>query len=94
MDDITIMWDTAIPTAKTIGVNRLVICFRNNKTNVCLLIDISCPVNGNIAKKEDDQLTEYSVLKAKVSCMWLYRAMVVRVVWGALSTVKAGMHGG
>ena len=32
-DDITMMWDTAIPTASTIDANHPDICFRNKKTN-------------------------------------------------------------
>ena len=45
--DITMMWDTTIPTAKKIKANRQDICLRNKKTNTCLLIDISCPADGN-----------------------------------------------
>ena len=50
-DDITMMWDTTIPTARKIKANRPDICLRNRKTNTRLLIDISCPADGNIGKK-------------------------------------------
>ena len=49
-DDITMMWDTTIPTARNIGANRPDICFGNKKTNTCLLIDISCPAEDNIPR--------------------------------------------
>ena len=40
-DDIPMIWDTAIPTARKIGANGPDICFRNKKTNTCLLIWLS-----------------------------------------------------
>ena len=49
MDDITVMWDTAIPTAGESGANLPDICFRNKKTSTCVFMDISCPTDGNIA---------------------------------------------
>ena len=73
MDDITMMWDTAIATAKMIGVDRPDICFRNKKTNTCLLIDISCTAFGNIAKKQAEKLAKYSDLWVEVSHMWQCR---------------------
>ena len=91
MDDITMMWDTTIPTARKIGANRPDICFRIKKTNTCLLIDISCPANGNIARKHAEKLTKYSDLLVEVSRMWQCWTLVVPVVLGALGTVHAGI---
>ena len=66
-DDITMMWDTVILTARKIVANCPDICFRNKKTNICLLIDISCPTEGNIARKQAEKSTKYSDLRVKVS---------------------------
>ena len=90
-NDITMMWDTVILTARKIVANRPDICFRNKKTNSCLLIDISCPTESNIARKQAEKLTKYSDLRVKVSCMWQCRTLVVPVVLGALGTVHAGI---
>ena len=68
-DDITMMWDITIPNARKIGANRSDICFRNRKTNTCILIDISCPADGNIARKHAEKLTKYSDLRVEVSRM-------------------------
>ncbi len=57
------MLNTTIPTAKTIKANRPDICLRNRKTKTCLLIDISCPANGNIGRKHDEKLAKYSDLQ-------------------------------
>ncbi len=91
MDNITMMWDTAIPTARKIGANRPNICFRNKKTNTCLLIDISCPAQCNIARKQAEELTRYSDLQVKISLMWQCWTLVVSVVLGALGTVHTGI---
>ena len=65
------MWDTTIPTARKIKTNRPDICLRNRKTNTCLLIDISCPADGNIGKKHAEKLAKYSDLRVEISCMWV-----------------------
>ena len=87
-DEITMMWDAAIPTARKIGANGLDICFRKKKTNTCLLIDISCPADGNIARKQAEKLTKYSDLRVEVSRMWQCRTLVVPVVSGELGTAR------
>ena len=89
-DDITMMWDTAIPTAR-IGSNRPDISFRNKDTNSCLVIDISCVVDGNIDRKQAEKLTKYSDLRVEVSRMWQRRTLIVPVVFEALGTVHAGI---
>ena len=66
-NDITMMWDTTIPTARKIKANRPDICLRNRKTNTCLLIDISCPADGNIGKKHAEKLAKYSDLRVEIS---------------------------
>ena len=91
-DDITMMWDTTIPTARKIKANRPDICLRNRKTNTCLLIDISCPADGNIGKKHAEKLAKYSDLRVEISRMWHCRTLVVPVVLGALGTVHAGIR--
>ena len=37
-DDITMIWDTANPTARTIGATRPDICFRNKKQTLVFLL--------------------------------------------------------
>ena len=63
------MWNTAIPTVRKIDANRPDSCFRNINTDTCLLIDISCPADGNIVKKRAEKLMKYSDLQVEVSRM-------------------------
>ena len=51
MDNITMMWDTAIPTARKIGANCPDICFRNKKTNTCLLLISTVLLNATLPGK-------------------------------------------
>ena len=90
-DDITMMWDTTISTARKIKANRPDICLRNRNTKNCLLIGISCAADGNTGKKHAEKLAKYSNLRVEISCMWHCRTLVVSVVLGALGTVHAGI---
>ena len=90
-DDIVVMWDTTIPTAGKIKANRPDICLRDKKANTCLLIDISCPADGNVGRKHAEKLAKYGDLRVEVSRMWQCRTQVVPVVLGALGTVHAGI---
>ena len=56
----------------------------------CLLIDISCPADDNIAMKLAEKLAKYNLV-VEISRMWECRTMVVPVVLGALGTVHAGI---
>ena len=90
-DDIAMMWNTTIPTARKIKANRPDICLRNKKTSCCLLIDISCPADGNIGKKHAEKLAKNSDLRVEIRRMWHCRTLVVPVVLGALGTVHTGI---
>ena len=85
------MWNTTIHTARKIGANHPDTCFRNKKTNTCLPIDISCPADGNITRKQAEKLTKYSDLLVEVSRMWQCRTLVVLGVLGALGKVHASI---
>ncbi len=80
-----------ISTAREIGANRPDVFSRYKKTNTCLLIYISGPVDGNIARKHAQKLTKCSDLRVEVNRMWQCLTPVVLVVLGSLSTVDAGI---
>ena len=90
-DDIVVMWDTTIPTAGKIKANLPDICLRDKKANTCLLIDISCPADGNVGRKHAEKLAKYGDLRVEVSRVCQCRTHVVPVVLGTLGTVHAGI---
>ena len=59
--------------------------------NTCLLIDISCPADGNVCRKHAEKLTKYGDLEVEISCMWQCQTQVVPMVLGALGTVHSGI---
>ena len=67
------------------------ICFRIKKTNICLFINISCPGDGNIARKQTEKLTKYNDLRVEASRMWQCQTLADPVVLGALDTVHVGI---
>ena len=88
------MWNTAISIARKICSDCPDICFRNKKTDSCLLIDISCPTDGNIARKQTEKLTKYSDLRVEVNRMCQCWTLVVPVVLEVLGTCTQVLHGG
>ena len=94
-DDIKVMWDTTIPTAGKIKANRPDICLRDKKANTCLLIDISCPADGNVGRKHAEKLAKYGDLRVEVSRMWQCRTQVVPVVyWELWAQCTQVLHSG
>ena len=90
-DDIVVMRDTIIPTARKIKANRQDICLRDKKANTCFLINISCPADGNVGRNHAEK---YGDLWVEISNMWQCRTQVVPVVLEALGTVHAGIARG
>ena len=90
-DDITMMWNTTIPTARKIKANRPDICLRNRKTNTCLLMISAVLLMATLAKKHAEKLAKYSDLRVEISRMWHCGTLVVPVVLAALGTVHAGI---
>ena len=46
------------PHCKEDQSHRPDICLRDKKANTCLLIDISCPANGNVGRKHAEKLAK------------------------------------
>ena len=60
------MWDTTIPTAGKIKANGPDICLRDRRADTCLLIDVSCPADGNVGRKHAEKLAKYGDLRVDV----------------------------
>ena len=89
-DDILVIWDTTIPTARKIKANRPDTCLRAKKANTCPL---SCSTDGNVGRKHAEKLAKYGDLRMEVISK-PHVAMVVPVVLGALGTGTQVLHGG
>ena len=76
-DDIVVMWNTTIPTAGKIKANRPDICLRDKKANTCLLIDISCPADGNVGRKHAEKLAKYGDLRVREKSWVVLTSMTI-----------------
>ena len=52
------------------------------------ILDVSCPIDVNVIKKEQEKVSKYSGLRAELGRMWGCECVVVPVVVGGLGTVS------
>ena len=82
------MWDFPIQTDKTLEHDQPDITVIDKKNKKCILIDLACPFDTRIEKKEEEKYTNYSELKYEIAKTWKMRKVeVVPVVIWALGTV-------
>ena len=58
-DSITILWDMPIHTDRTIAANRPDIVLKSKKDKICLLIDMTIPLDTNTSVKTTEKLSKY-----------------------------------
>ena len=85
--DVKILWDFSIRTDCKIQANKpdLVVVDKAKKT--LLIVDIACPLDINIGKKEQEKILKYQDLKTELQRLWKLKGKVVPVVIGALGAV-------
>ena len=81
-----------IYTDRTTEANRLDIVLKNKKDKTCLLIDMTIPLDTNTSVKTTEKLNKYKDLEIEVERMWGLKTTTVRVVMGALGTIKKDME--
>ena len=65
-EDIRLLWDFPVQTDNRLQHNRPDIVFENKKDRSCLLINISCPFDTRIERKEKEQIEVYQDLKREI----------------------------
>ena len=87
-EDIRLLWDFPIQTDHRLEHNRPDIVFENKKDRSCLLIDISCPFDTRIERKEKEKIEVYQDLKREIKRLWNVREVkIVPIIIGALGTI-------
>ena len=87
-ENCNILWDFPKQADKTLEHNQPDITVIDNKSKKCLLIDLACPLDTRIEKKEKEKCTNCSELKYEIAKIWKMRKVeVIPVVIGALGTV-------
>ena len=62
-DKVTILWDVSIQTERKINHNKPDLILLEKKEKICYLVDVACPFDQWIEKKEKDKVKSYTDLK-------------------------------
>ena len=88
-----IIYDQVIKTTRPVGANRPDIIVKDMKKKKAYIIDISCPVDFNVGKKEGEKVAKYMGLSAELNRMWGTDTETIPVIVGGLGTVSKNLGG-
>ena len=85
---VEILWDMILTTDREVGANRPDIVVRDKLNGKVYIIDISCPSDTNVIKKENEKISKYLGLRVELGKMWKSECVVVPVVIGGLGCIS------
>ena len=88
---IEIIYDQTILTTRPVGANRPDILIKDLGNKKAYIIDISCPIDINVGKKEIEKISKYGALRVETERMWGVKSQVVPVVVGGLGAVTRNL---
>ena len=86
---VEIIYDQVIATDRPVGANRPDLIVRDIAKKKVMIVDVACPCDLNVVKKELEKVSKYAGLKAELQRMWAVSCEVVPVVIGSLGAVSA-----
>ena len=85
--NVEIIYDQIISTDRPIGANRPDIIVKDIIKKKAYIIDISCPCDTNVGKKEAEKISKYGELRVELCKMWGMECEIIPVVIGGLGAV-------
>ena len=85
------IYDQVISTTRPIGANRPDIIVKDKKMKKAYIIDVACPVDTNVEKKEREKIAKYGGLRGELQRMWGVDAEVIPVIVGGLGAVTKSL---
>ena len=85
---VEIIWDQVLITDRQIGANRPDVVVRDKKNKKVWILDVACPSDVNVVRKESEKINKYCGLKAELGKMWRADVVIIPVVIGSLGTVS------
>ena len=88
---VKILWDFSIQRATKIGRNKQDVILLEKKEKICYIVDVACPFDQRIEKKEKNKVKNYTDLKYEMLNVWkneVTKVNIVPVVIGALRMVS------
>ena len=76
-EDVKVLWDYPIQTDKKLDHNRPDITMIEKRNKVRWLIDVACPFDTRIDKKENEKIEAYTELKYETLKVWRTEAQKV-----------------
>ena len=74
-----------------VGANRPDILIKDLGNKKGYIIDISCPIDMNVGKKEVEKISKYGPLLVETERMWGVKTEVIPVVVGGLGAVSKNL---
>ena len=75
-NNIEVVYDQTILTTRPVGANKPDILIKDLGNKKAYIIDISCPIDINVGKKENEKVAKYGALRVEAGRMWGVRAEV------------------
>ena len=88
---VEVIYDQTILTTRPVGANRPDILIKDLGNKKAYIIDISCPVDTNVGKKEIEKTAKYGALGAEAERMWGLKAEIIPVIVGGLGAVTKNL---
>ena len=87
-------WNLSINTAHKVQHNKPDLAIWNTKEKTCDIIEVSCPADINITKKEEEKLSTYVPLIRNLQIMHPnYHYRTIPIIVGALGSIPKSLHG-
>ena len=94
LEDNEYWWNLSINTAQKVQHNKLDLVIWNTKEKTCDIIEVSCPADINITKKEEEKLSTYVPLIRNLQIMHPnYHYRIIPIIVGALGSIPKSLHG-
>ena len=88
-DEIKLLWDFPIQTDHKLEHNKPDLVYIDKRDKKCKIIDVACPFDGRISKKEREKIEYYQDLKREIKRLWDIReVIIIPIIIGALGTIN------
>ena len=89
-EEIKLLWDFSIQTEMKIEHNKPDLVLLDKKERICYIIDVACPFDTRVEKKEKEKFEHYTDLKYELLKVWnteVTKVYIIPIVIGALGIV-------
>jgi len=77
---VTILWNQQVRTDGTIPNNKPEIIIRDNKQEICMLIDVAIPGDRNVIKRGAEKILKYEDPITEIQRVCNVKAIVIPVI--------------